>query len=350
MVFGKKLSDSLKGIAIVLMLLHHLFTSELIEKWAVNTIPFTREQMGQLCIQFKICVGIFVFITAYGMTRHYMSQKQLDKDNLFTYSKERCVKVALNFFVIYILGLIGHAVFLKDVTQIYNAGNNPVLMFINIIIDAVGLNQYLATPTLNATWWYISIAYILIFLVPIMVLLYRKAGKLLLLVCCFNVIPVLALLNPYLFVVIMGIWAAEESIFEKLYEKFHSQNKFLQIVQLILCFAVTGFLVYLRHLTNWTYLIDGICPLTIGYFLMLLTDCGKFVVNILGFLGKYSMNIFLLHTFIYYYFFTEYIYKFHNWVLIFLACFGASLLLSILIELLKKKLGFYTLVNNITSK
>ena len=61
------------------------------------------------------------------------------------------------------------------------------------------------------------------------------------------------------------------------------------------------------------------------------------------YVGKHSMNMYLTHTFIFAYFFPDFIYGFKHPALIFLALFTTSLLLSICIEFVKRRIGFYWL-------
>lgn len=67
----------------------------------------------------------------------------------------------------------------------------------------------------------------------------------------------------------------------------------------------------------------------------------------LGFIGGHATNIFLTHTFIYYYFYTDFIYSFHDSWLILLVLLGLSLGVSILIELFKKVSGYNRLIDRI---
>lgn len=70
--------------------------------------------------------------------------------------------------------------------------------------------------------------------------------------------------------------------------------------------------------------------------------CRKYIIRIpvinkiLEFLGRHSMNIFLVHTFFRYIFFRDFIYGFKYFWLIVLVLFGVSLGVTMLIELLKK--------------
>ena len=61
-------------------------------------------------------------------------------------------------------------------------------------------------------------------------------------------------------------------------------------------------------------------------------------------LGKHSMNIFLFHTFIYFYWFREYIYISRNPLLIIFSLLIPCYLISVIIEFVKNKIGFYRLI------
>ena len=84
--------------------------------------------------------------------------------------------------------------------------------------------------------------------------------------------------------------------------------------------------------------------------------CYEFVVSIPGirqilmFFGKHSMNIFLLHTFIRHYWFPEFTYSFRYFALISLVLFAVSLGASIVIEGIKKLIGYDKLLNFVVKK
>lgn len=69
----------------------------------------------------------------------------------------------------------------------------------------------------------------------------------------------------------------------------------------------------------------------------------------LAFCGRHSMNIFLFHTFIYYYWFREFIYATRNPLLIFVTLFAICLILSVIIEKLKRFIRFDKFVSKIDS-
>lgn len=71
-----------------------------------------------------------------------------------------------------------------------------------------------------------------------------------------------------------------------------------------------------------------------------------FISHLLKFLGKHSTNIFLTHTFIYYYFYTEYIYSLkYDW-LILIVMLSLCSIVSMVMEFAKKLCGYNKLTNN----
>ncbi|WP_222422519.1 acyltransferase family protein, partial [Yersinia rohdei] len=70
MLFTKKETNYIKGIAIILMLMHHLFAfPDRIPHDAniINSLPFIGANVDNYLANFgKICVAIFLFISGYG--------------------------------------------------------------------------------------------------------------------------------------------------------------------------------------------------------------------------------------------------------------------------------------------
>ena len=86
-VFSKNDSTAIKGIAIIMMLLHHCFRDrEIYEGFAINFYPFSENMVNILGIVCKMCVGMFVFITGYGLS---LSLRKINKDYQLTV-KETC--------------------------------------------------------------------------------------------------------------------------------------------------------------------------------------------------------------------------------------------------------------------
>ena len=75
----------------------------------------------------------------------------------------------------------------------------------------------------------------------------------------------------------------------------------------------------------------------------------KPLYNALIFIGKHSMNIFLFHTFIFYYWFRDEIYASHNPLIIFLLLLSTCIIISIILEYIKRIIHFETLLKKFNS-
>lgn len=71
-MFTKEETNFCKGIAIIMMLFHHLFND--FEEYAGHPVdyrPFTGERLMFLALLCKVCVAIFVFLSGYGIAAVY---------------------------------------------------------------------------------------------------------------------------------------------------------------------------------------------------------------------------------------------------------------------------------------
>ena len=110
MDFTKKDSLALKGIAILMMYVHHFYLSP--ERWAGYTVdffPLTESMTVYLAEFLKTCVCVFVFITGYGMTQS-LKQKHPDfrpsSTDMLSYTRHRLVSLLSNFIFVYLLVIL----------------------------------------------------------------------------------------------------------------------------------------------------------------------------------------------------------------------------------------------------
>ena len=62
----------------------------------------------------------------------------------------------------------------------------------------------------------------------------------------------------------------------------------------------------------------------------------KYITKVLAFIGKHSMNIFLFHTFIFYFWFQDIVYASRNPIIIFLTLLAICIPISMALEWIKK--------------
>ena len=103
-------------------------------------------------------------------------------------------------------------------------------------------------------------------------------------------------------------------------------------------------------LTVYSEIHWGVYPIVFMAFCCEFINVIPGVRQILLFLGKHSMNIFLIHTFIRHYFWSDFIYSFGHFVVNVLVLLGISLAVSIVLEWLKNITGYNRLIRNICEK
>lgn len=84
--FSKKDTNIVKGVAIIAMLFHHCYVTNInFKAHGVSFAPLSKGTVVTLSLWAKVCVGIFVFLSAYGITislKSYMIRINM-RDRIF---------------------------------------------------------------------------------------------------------------------------------------------------------------------------------------------------------------------------------------------------------------------------
>jgi len=337
-VFDKNASQVVKGLAILMLLMYHLFEhEELIQSMEVNYSPFPLQGFLTVTGFGNICVSVFVFLTAYGITESilYGSKSGASLKEAYRQASIRFGKLILNFFALFLsVNLLWGSIF--DYEGLYGEGKQG---FLYMLSDAAGFSQFWDTPTMNMTWWYMKVAYILIFLVPAMAFIVRKIGYPILWIAFL--IPFAVDMDEdvrrYFFVTAFGVCAS--------YGKWPDKMLNLRINPVLkwvlgLAALVVSILVRQNYVVYQTYAayVEAPIVLVIIFLACQLLGSIPFVDKSLGFIGRHSMNIYLVHTFFYMSLWRDFIYSFRHAGLIFLTLFITTLLYSIVLEFAKYKM------------
>lgn len=340
--FTLNYSHKAKGLAILLLLMYHLFEDEdLIALMEVNHAPFSLSGFLMFTGFGNVCVAIFVFLTAFGIASGLLAQGEVSPASAYRQATKRFVHLMANFAVFYLsIQLLWWYWF--DYRPLYGRGKQGILY---LLTDALGLSMFFDTPTMNETWWYMEIAYLLIFLVPFLTWLVRKIGYPILLIAFF--LPYVVEVGPdvrrYLFVAVFGVCAAYGKWPDRLLNlKMH------RLVQWLI--GVGGFALCVLIRQNYVvqeqyiHLVDAPIALFLIYFGAVLVGSVPVLGSVLAFIGKHAMNIYLVHTFFYMILWRQYIYYFRYAGLTFLLLLAVSLAYSVVLELLKKAVGLKKLL------
>ena len=359
MDFTKKDSLALKGIAILMMYVHHFYLSP--ERWAGYTVdffPLTESMTVYLAEFLKTCVCVFVFITGYGMTQS-LKQKHPDfrpsSTDMLSYTRHRLVSLLSNFIFVYLLVILVSFP-TGRFFEIYGRSGSSILY---VLVDMFGLAKLFKTPSYVGTWWYMSLAIVLVVLFPLFVKLYREYRwaflfAVMLLPRFLNLRVVNTNLLHYTLAMALGMYCAESDLFSR-WKNFEETRlrKIPKILLFLFHLLLLAALVVFRQSDAGQGLLevfDGIIPVYIAYFGRLYLFRLRGLCQVLMFLGKHSMNMFLTHTLIRTTFFQDFSYSFGNAWLNVLVLLVITVLLSMVIEALKKLVHFSDFVHFLTAK
>lgn len=357
MKFTKEHTMQMKGIAIIILLFHHCFLNA--QRWAtvpyeklattkgwgyypISFAPFSSHTIQYLASFSKICVAMFVFMTGYGMWVSYESQKK--KTTMSNYIKKRMVTLMTGFLIIFAVTEI-LAIPTGRFIEVYGHDFRSVVY---MIIDALGLAKLLGTPLFCLTWWYMSLAIVLIMIFPFVHSMMEKYQW---------IVVVASIIVPracgfgqstdlfrYLLAYTLGMYFAQHDLLARIKERFMEQNMARKLLSLIV--SLIGLAVIIKCRQNawigWKYLDfwDGFAAMYVIVISYIYILNGKWIVKGLGFLGKHSMNIFLIHSFYRDVFFHEFTYSFYYAWLDYIVLMVISLVTSIVLEWFKKLIRY----------
>ena len=337
----KRESNILKCVAIMLMLFHHLFMYAAEPDYpALVYGPLLSNcwrlaSAGQLS---KLCVTLFVFVTAYGTAKSYMGDGMGDENRLAEKSIRRLVKLLVNFQFVYIIAFVLCPLGGKNWFTLYSPSRLENLAF--AFFDFVGLSYILQTPSYNSAWWYMSFAVTLVLLLPWLIKLCRRLGAYVLLPGLLLVrwLDVEFVLFRYLLITLLGIVLAEYGTLERVKDWYLRAKLPVRASLLLftLAMAAAVSVLWLRAGDNLLDLYEALLCMAAVLLTLLTLARIPYVNDAAEFVGRHSMNMFFVHAFIYQNWFYDFTYSLRYPALIYLFLFASSLAASIVIEQLKK--------------
>lgn len=119
---------------------------------------------------------------------------------------------------------------------------NPIEVYehniLYFVIDFLGLANLFATPSMNSTWWFMSLIIIIYILFPLFIKLFNYSSELFLLVSLalllFYFIPDIVNLRIYLFSFVLGMYFSKNNIFQRIQLKFDTKLKVFAVSFLVL--------------------------------------------------------------------------------------------------------------------
>ena len=343
--FSLSLQDTmrLKGIALMLLLWHHLFyKGAQYNEWYIANIPVIQ----QISIVAKVCVALFVFLSGYGLAMQ-SNKQQL---GYIAFLRKRLKKLMVNYWVMWILFVsFGFCFWGLSLHEIY--GNHA---YVKLFINLLGFQDLFGFYGVNPTWWFYSLIILLYVLFPLLYKLmnsFNKATAMVMLSAVLVVLPRFTCtfaLQLYLVSFVLGIFIA--CYYNKLTIdtlSFHLSpsnvtNTRSCVFSVLLLLIAIALVVLLRVRMPYVLSIglDSVFSLLIILlYKQTMGSTNNLFTRFLELCGRHSFNIYLFHIFIFYLYFPDIIYYPSNPLLIFVWSLVICLIISIGIEWLKKATG-----------
>lgn len=344
-MFDKIESLKVKGIAILLLLFHHLFYNlDRVNSSGMKYILFTKENVSIVAVMARICVWLFAFVSVYGLTLQYENKKE----SVGHFIARRWVALMKSYWFVYVLVVVFTIIGDADAINVYE-GNG-----LYVVLDFMGWADFFGTPTLQGGWWYMCFAQILLILIPVFSSICKKFGYVSVLIGFVGLqytgdgIGSIygGKYSNYFLVAILAVLCVQNKFLDKMLAR--PRTKTAKYMLVISAFLLMAFKYELSRVDEWQLgsLINAVVSLLICWF----TCCyikrdGRFG-NALKFLGEHSGNIFLIHT-VYITRYSQVIYWSKNPAISFCTLLVISILSSIFCEYIKKKIQYSNWIDKI---
>lgn len=356
-------TTAVKGIAIMLMLVHHIFAFPYRLVNGATYIPLIPLGDGtsviwHIALVGKICVAMFTVLAGFGIYRSF-SKKLLEAGEgdktetylsyIFRRVKKLYFKVWPVFIVFVPMGLFLHCPFITK---------SPAAWIKNAL---------LMDSSFNAEWWFLTSYLILVFMSPmVMAFFNRKRSSLysdfvlitILAVFIERILLNLVLLFPSLIYLrasyiwvkmaptlvllpmfMLGAWIAKYDIYERIMNRFGGKSA-PRILMGLVMIAVPLLLRdgWVQNNTWGFDQFDGPYAAVLSLGIVMVTCRAKILQKILVVIGKQSTGIWLIHSFFCFYYFQQFSYAPKKSVLVFLLVFAMSFTSAWVIDFLTKRI------------
>lgn len=320
----KNKTQALHGLAILMMIYHHLFVYS--NNWCItkgtsifdifNGINFLGKadtfQITVACFC-KICVAVFAFTSGYAMYIQLdrRSDDHIDLKKLYKYCFARLFSFYKKFLLCFLFVTICDILMGKQYGFDYSLPN--------YLLNMLGLKS-----DYNATWWYVVIYYCMVLISPIVYsLLNEKFDKRkVLLVCVIFLSAVIiyftygliindfahyikmaskivqSALYVYTLIFIEGMLCVHYGIFEKLSERI---NLFGFVIILFITFLLRVVLIRIPS----DPIFDVLLIMPFVFSVSVILDKLSLLTSVYRYFGKYSTYMWYLHAYFYAYLFYD---------------------------------------------
>lgn len=330
--FSKNDTQYIKGIAIILMVIHHLFSFEdrISNVDYISLFSIFNKRIEIIIGEYgKICVSIFLFLAGYGM--FYLLKRGT---GCFRIVKKRLIKLLVNYWIIFALFV--------PIRFLFFDNSFNLLEFIR--------NLLALSSSYNGEWWFLSMYIVVVLLFATMYTVidklnnHKKLNKLIFIVFIILsisfiiffrhnriIIKGMIMLICYEGAYIEGYLIAKYNCFSILNEKIRLKNapeKMLNLISIVLTIIIIEIFYNSDLLILLAFML--VTPIFIYNTYRLIKNSN--INNTLIIFGNNSTNIWLIHTFFCYYYLQKVMFYPKFSLLIFFFVFSLSLVVSVMLN------------------
>ncbi|RHR31847.1 hypothetical protein DWX43_04120 [Clostridium sp. AF19-22AC] len=347
--FSKENTNCIKGVAVLLLLLHHVLNS----KYPYESILIggTFDYLYPFVSLAKVCVYLFFIMSGYGLFISYTKEKRTLK-NAFKFVIRHILKLWSMFWFVYII-FVPMGIFFDRSPSIIYAGD-----WLNALWDFLGLAYLTSHISCIPTWWYLSMSILFYAFFPFICLVIERLNK-----WSWGIWGIIVLLSGkymgwkvsliYCVPFLLGALLANFNGIEKIGSALMLviKNKLIRVLIYFLMMCIyCVFRLKIMSDNMFFYRFDWILALLIILFLYDFVPTGGKVSKGMSLLGINSGNIYFFHAFIYSLYLKEFIYSFKYASLVYLITLAICIMVSRGLENLKSAIGYTNLFNRIIMK
>ena len=250
--------------------------------------------------------------------------------------KNHLIKLMSGYWFIFIIFVPAGLLFGKNFITVYS---NPL----HGIIDFFGMAYLFETPTMNATWWFMTPIIVYYILFPFLVKLLDYSAELLLCLAAFLLlvpyVPYNGQIRIWLLPFAFGMYFAKRDCFYRIQSSIDTLHK-----RIVFCSLSLPICLLIRYSDNHNVRFDSVFAIIIVLFSFFIISQIPILNKILEHLGKHTGAIFMFHTFIYSYYFHDFIYWIKYCLPIFIVMTIVCYLIAVGLEYIKKLIRYNKLI------
>lgn len=330
--FTKKDTNKLKGIAILVIVCHHVFWNSFFVDGTTQIFIFPI--LTAFITRWGFCFNhVFAALTGFGMA-FSLSNKQ----SSLKYILEREVQIIGLVIPVYIIASVSF-ILLDGFIRLYSQNHIPVSL--SILLDMGGYSDIFRLVKFNPTWWYFGATHVITIAVCLIDWLSKKSYRFLQHVYLLAVVilSVLMFVRPILYgcmilSALVGACIYKYNVIEKI-DSFVSTVNLRKYIKSIVIFVFSFALLLIWSIGvryKDPHFISAIF-LPLSCFL-LVKEFLKIECSIFELIGKNSSYIFMIHTFIYsvFCFSSQWVYSFRYAFATYLSVIIFSVLIGCVID------------------